>query len=454
MVRLPGKALARAAGALGITVVLGAAGCRVGGQRKDTFSDNQEYLSRVFQTPLDRGEDPFADHKRVDLADVMADPHAYVDVDIRFRALFHRVENVYSHFFTEFAPESFYAFSVWPDETRLWDRQARTRDLPFVFIKKDDKSLRALLNLDPYTPIEIQGTVHSRFNDMPWIQVEYVRAAGGPRLTPRTLQNFILASEAIETGDAKTAVSETGAVLKESLPAYAQAEAHRLRAWALVQQKAYDRALEDLRMAGRVHSKLPGLADDVRAVEDLKAGRRKLPAASEDRGALITRAQTLESQLAAQTAKLDALNAEAASLRGQVAAAPQAAAEAEAKIRAAEEEKAKLAQDLEAVRGQVQAANEGAQKAAAEAEAARAEAAKTAAAGGETEALKAEMEKLKAEQAAAAQNLQAAQAQAAGANAERDDLAKRIAELTEMNKQLEQKVKDLEEEINKKGQDK
>lgn len=151
---------------------------------------SKDYLSDIGKH-RDYKIDPSKKFKAVTLRDVVSKPVEYKGLDILFSAVFHKYEDVFVPFYTQFAPEEYISFSIWIPEAKVWDIAERKKDIPFIYVKKPNPYITDFLNIKEYTPIEICGIVQSDFNGYPWIEASYIKTLGNPLYTKETLYHMI-----------------------------------------------------------------------------------------------------------------------------------------------------------------------------------------------------------------------------------------------------------------------
>jgi hypothetical protein len=141
--------------------------------------------------PALQAQDPTLDPVTVGIRDLKQGPEKFVGLTVRFEGMFHNLENLWAPFFTPFVREDYLVFSVWPSDAEIWTKDGRLDDLPTCFLRKSDKLVKMLLNLKPYIPIQVSGTVLSDFHKLPWIEVSSIEVQGGPRYTAEEVRALI-----------------------------------------------------------------------------------------------------------------------------------------------------------------------------------------------------------------------------------------------------------------------
>jgi len=142
------------------------------------------------------GYDPLRDYKSVSLKRLIDKPSTFKNTDIKFKAYFHKVDDLWSPFYSPFDPDNYISFSVWPEEARLWVKNEVVKDFPFLYIKNDSDYLQTVLATNKYAMVRLKGTVRSAFNGYPWIEVRHFEVLRTRAFNPDTLQTLIRAREA------------------------------------------------------------------------------------------------------------------------------------------------------------------------------------------------------------------------------------------------------------------
>jgi tetratricopeptide (TPR) repeat protein len=86
--------------------------------------------------------------------------------------------NLFKTFNTNFSERTHTNFNVWSYKTKLWDNSERSKYLiPTMYVPvKNTKTLYKLQTLRKYEVIEVVAKVNSTYANMPWIEVESIRA--------------------------------------------------------------------------------------------------------------------------------------------------------------------------------------------------------------------------------------------------------------------------------------
>lgn len=165
-------------------------------------------------------DDPsyYSNFAKVTLHDLRANPTSFKTAQVRFHAYYHKIESIFSPFYTPFLPEQYIAFSIWEDDKKLWLKKDRMADFPFCFMRKDNKYITELTTTAKYTPIEVICTVKNDFNNTPWLEVDTAHATGATALTDKSLHHLVAGYEYLNGGQPALAEHEFWESLKYKLP--------------------------------------------------------------------------------------------------------------------------------------------------------------------------------------------------------------------------------------------
>ncbi len=200
--------------------------------------------SLLFSAPIE-GYDPHRDYKTLPLERLIEQPKSYKNTDIHFRAYFHKIDNLWSPFFSPFNADDHVSFSVWKPQTRLWVKNERVNDFPFLYIENRNEDLDPLLRANKYALIEIRGTVKSAFNGYPWIEVRHLDVVNKKPFNKETLRTLILGREAEQKNSPSKATRYyKKAVQYHGLPNLARAQIYRSLALNYFRSFEYERAME------------------------------------------------------------------------------------------------------------------------------------------------------------------------------------------------------------------
>ncbi len=175
-------------------------------------------LVALAHRPADADEKFYEHFSRVTLTDLQTNPTSFKTAQIRFKAIFHKIESIYSPFYTPFVPEKYMAFSVWDYDKKLWIKGDRLKDFPFIFIKKDNPRLARAATCKKYSLVEIVGTVENDFNNTPWIEATEVIPFAERRLTDKSLHHLVMGYEYLNSGQPALAEHEFYESMKYDLP--------------------------------------------------------------------------------------------------------------------------------------------------------------------------------------------------------------------------------------------
>ncbi len=130
-------------------------------------------------------------YKAVDLRAVASNPTAYKLLDVKFDAILHRRdEQIFLTFYSTFRQEDFLCFSVWPADAELWDPVERSRSIPTLYMRKDNRGLNNLMEAQRYALLRIKGRVMNDFEQRPFIDVHYIEELMPRAFTDQSLMHY------------------------------------------------------------------------------------------------------------------------------------------------------------------------------------------------------------------------------------------------------------------------
>ncbi|HEY3322275.1 MAG TPA: DUF2225 domain-containing protein [Planctomycetota bacterium] len=201
-----------------------------------------EYF-KVYPEELDNTE-------KTTLEKLTKDPAYYVDRIVEFDVYFGKLSSFYRTFVTQFTPDVYINFSGWPYGAPLWTKEGRLQvHLMFYIDKKRLEEAAAFANIPAYTPMHIWGSVKSRADGMPWIEVLKAKVIPEVALRTETLRH-------LETGHiqlAKKRYDLAAQALEDALaldmPVVAQAPAYSMLGRAYYEQRSLSAARNALASA-------------------------------------------------------------------------------------------------------------------------------------------------------------------------------------------------------------
>ncbi len=168
------------------------------------------------------------DAKAVSLGEILRDPRAFVDVEVKVNAYFHTTGRSYNPYFTRFTDVMYGNFSAWPHNARLYEKRDFQRSYPFFFMQRNSKSWKSLSGLPRVTAIEMVVAVRDVFRGQPWIEVlEWRKAASG--LTEEQVRNVVAGDAHYLAGRYDVAADHYGRAASADQPETVRADLfHRL----------------------------------------------------------------------------------------------------------------------------------------------------------------------------------------------------------------------------------
>ena len=223
-----------------------------------------------------------SDVKEVKLSDVRANPSAYKNVFISFKAQFHGIGSVHNPFFTRFTRTEYTNFWAWGDEQKVWKVSEFSNPLSILFIKKldNDEILAKVFKYKRFDRLQIKGVVRNVFKNAPWIEVVSVEKIDG-KVTIPTLTHMHRAYSYMSKRRWAQAGTELNLAMTEGLPPFYQGWIHAYLGECLMKLGRPDPALSQL---GYAQDYLPDeisvaknialvKSDPKRAIDNMEAGK-------------------------------------------------------------------------------------------------------------------------------------------------------------------------------------
>jgi len=161
------------------------------------------------------------------LAELRAEPAAFVGRTVRFTLQLDRELDAWQPFLTRFGPGDFAAYRAWPDEAFLWERKAFDDTTSRVFARRGTAPELVLGGGRSYDRFAVTAVVRDVFLGEPWLEVTDAR-----RLTEAVGEGAILhASRGLELfaqGNRELARDQLERARAGMLPEHARAELDRL----------------------------------------------------------------------------------------------------------------------------------------------------------------------------------------------------------------------------------
>jgi tetratricopeptide (TPR) repeat protein len=166
----------------------------------------------VDQTRRDFTFAPETVYAKVDLADVTANPTAFLLMPIEVDFVFNRRnEQVFVPFWTTIKEADYMAFSGWPAGSRLWDGAER-KSLPTLYMhKRYNPNIQELLDTPRYSLA--QGWVMWEFDGMPFIEVQHYEVLSPAVYTDQALADMYAGMAAVSQKRPAVAIQKLEASL-------------------------------------------------------------------------------------------------------------------------------------------------------------------------------------------------------------------------------------------------
>lgn len=150
-----------------------------------------EYRAEM-RTKRDFKLDPTWTFQEADLEQVMANPMAYLNMHIKFRALLnHHDGNLWEAYYSGMNESVYYNLSIWPAGAKLWTPEGWGTSLPSVYVNKNNPYLDEFLAVQRFQLVTLRGAVKSDFRGIPWIELYYVNPVTyGPAYSTETLEGI------------------------------------------------------------------------------------------------------------------------------------------------------------------------------------------------------------------------------------------------------------------------
>ncbi len=211
------------------------------------------FLSLFWMSDPVRGFDPLRNYKEVELQELREQPETFKGTEVEFTIYFHRIDEVWSPFFSPFSPGDYMAFSGWGEAQAIWKKNEMVRDFPFMYVQNGDDAVEELLAAEKYDVLRIQGTVKSAFKSYPWIEVQHVDITQKKAFTREQLRHLMLGQEADRNGHPTEATKHLENGLKMGrLTRSARTALHRQLAINYYRSMDFKKALRQIRSFRKV----------------------------------------------------------------------------------------------------------------------------------------------------------------------------------------------------------
>ncbi len=185
---------------------------------------SHDLVNLVDQSGRDFEKEPDRVYRDVDFAALLANPSSYKLMDVRFEAIFNRSdENVFVSMYSTFRSEDYAAFSLWPKGGRLWKIEDRKQSVPTFYMNKGNSSIGKLHSIERYSTVTICGRVMGDFENLPFMEVRYLRVTGGPAYADEALSGMIGGLNDVAERRPSQAIEKLKRAVEGTLPEEAKA---------------------------------------------------------------------------------------------------------------------------------------------------------------------------------------------------------------------------------------
>jgi tetratricopeptide (TPR) repeat protein len=161
--------------------------------------------------------DRFGPPVKLNFDQVIENPQAHLNLVVKFTVRFNQLGDYHPVGYTPFGEDHYINFSVWPLERKLWEKEDYVNDYKFLFMKKNHRELKTLMQLQRYDTITILGKLRSKFNNKAWFEIVYIGKERG-FLTKKLISALILVHRQIEQRDYQNAIDTFRYLLDYNIP--------------------------------------------------------------------------------------------------------------------------------------------------------------------------------------------------------------------------------------------
>ena len=179
----------------------------------------------------------------VRLETILANPNSLLFAEVRFRATFAAVTDLFDFHRTNFRPERFVAIAIWSDRAKLWIPEVRADVLASLYIPKDRIASTRSTLFHKYEQVEIAGIVKDIVDGVPQIEVTGIKSidkAGA--LTDSAVYHVEQAISLAADGARDLADEHYAHALEQDLPLAARFDLTVMRGRTLIEAGHFDAA--------------------------------------------------------------------------------------------------------------------------------------------------------------------------------------------------------------------
>jgi tetratricopeptide (TPR) repeat protein len=177
----------------------------------------------------------------VRLETVLANPNSLQFAEVRFRATFAAVTDLFDFHRTNFRPERFVAIAIWSDRAKLWIPEVRADVLTSVYIPKDRIASTRSTLFHKYEQVEIAGIVKDIVDGVPQIEVTGIKSVDeAGALTDSAVYHVEQAIALTAEGARDLADEHYAHALAQDLPVAARIDLTVMRGRTLIEAGHFD----------------------------------------------------------------------------------------------------------------------------------------------------------------------------------------------------------------------
>ncbi len=115
----------------------------------------------------------------VELAELLAQPSALTEAEVKFRATFCQVADLHDTLHTWFKPEYYANIIVWDDRATLWEGDNRAKIVTTLYLPRERFPAKKLAGYQKYQQVEIAGRVRAVVDGQPQFEVDEILPIAG-----------------------------------------------------------------------------------------------------------------------------------------------------------------------------------------------------------------------------------------------------------------------------------
>ncbi len=179
----------------------------------------------------------------VRLETVLANPNSLLFAEVRFRATFAAVTDIFDFHRTSFRPERYVAIAIWSDRAKLWIPEVRADVLTSIYIPKDRIASTRSTLFKKYEQVEIAGIVKAIVEGVPQIEVTGIKSIDAVgALTDSAVYHVEQAVALTADGALDLADEHYAHALQQDLPLAARIDLTVMRGRTLIEAGHFDTA--------------------------------------------------------------------------------------------------------------------------------------------------------------------------------------------------------------------